>query len=600
MRNLLPQLGGTLLLSAVAFQPLQAWSQNAVHEQLMRLAQDITYTSARLHPMEATALGIDGYDGDLEIPTETSRAGYLQQLRQWRERLRVIEAGLDSQAALVDRDDARLLEAELAGKLAKLTDSQRDRKDYGKSGNDVVAALYTQFQNLPVPGRAGATREDLDKAWNDIASRLSKVRAHVSGARKLVTTPCHLYGVIASEELAASPEFLKGPLTEAAASQLGEHTRIYRRFVRARDDAAAVLSELKAYIDAHAASWPENYAIGAQAYERMLQEQRLLPFAARDIEQIGYDALAHGWAEASWLKDVSQRTSTPLGAASGGGLAPEGAALVEYYGERIAQLRQFVTGEQIVTIPDWLGEIRVVATPGFLLAVQPTAAMDPPRLFSRSTTGYYYVPPSHSLQAAAARLDLNEAFDRDRILFMAAHEAIPGHFLQGSIARRHPDFIRKIRDDAVFVEGWAFYGQEMFVRLGLFGSDLDARQSAAEWERVDGAVAVADPKLQSGEWSFQQTVDFLAAQTHFTKAAALGVVGLMVDRPGYVIAYAAGRFQIENLLAEYTLRMGDRASLHDFHDRLLSYGSTPLSILGPELLADLGKSTAEVRAAANY
>jgi hypothetical protein len=46
--------------------------------------------------------------------------------------------------------------------------------------------------------------------------------------------------------------------------------------------------------------------------------------------------------------------------------------------------------------------------------------------------------------------------------------------------------------------------------------------------------------------------------------------------------------------------MQERGSLHDFHDRLLSYGTTPLAIVAQELLADLDKPASEVRAAANY
>ena len=67
-----------------------------------------------------------------------------------------------------------------------------------------------------------------------------------------------------------------------------------------------------------------------------------------------------------------------------------------------------------------------------------------------------------------------------------------------------------------------------------------------------------------------------------------------------MIAYTVGRLQLEELLAEYQHRMGERGSLHDFHDRLLSYGSTPFSVVAPELLADLDKPASAVRAAANY
>src|SRR5262249_12523312 len=124
---------------------------------------------------------------------------------------------------------------------------------------------------------------------------------------------------------------------------------------------------------------------------------------------------------------------------------------------------------------------------------------------------------------------------------------------------------------------------------------------AAAWERVDGAAAIADFKVETGEWSFQQTVDYFTTQAGFTREFAESTVSLMVtSRPGYVVAYVVGRLQIENLLAEYMMRMGERGSLRDFHDRLLSYGSIPLALLGPELLADLDKSASEVRAAASY
>jgi uncharacterized protein (DUF885 family) len=167
------------------------------------------------------------------------------------------------------------------------------------------------------------------------------------------------------------------------------------------------------------------------------------------------------------------------------------------------------------------------------------------------------------------------------------------------VAKRHSDFIRKIQNAGTFAEGWAFYGEEMFVRLGLFGDDLDARLFTARWERVRGARAIVDPKLASGEWSYEQAADFYAQQTGFTPKAAHAAVAAVATGPGYFIAYTVGRWQIQQLLAQYIQRSPAGGSLHDFHDRLLSYGCTPLAIVGPELLADLDKPSTAVRAAAN-
>ncbi len=222
------------------------------------------------------------------------------------------------------------------------------------------------------------------------------------------------------------------------------------------------------------------------------------------------DELAHGWAVQIWLETLAAERGTPIGPKSGGGLAPGGTALIDYYRSRIAQLRQFVLQHHVVDVPEWLGRIDIVETPKFLQPVSPGASMNPPLLFSKGRTGFYFITPPTSLENAAKNLDPNQDFDRDRILSTAAHEAMPGHFLQPSIARRHPDFVRKIQSSSEFSEGWAFYGEELFIQLGLFQDDLDARYFTAQWERVRGARAIVDPELASGAWSADRAIAFFA------------------------------------------------------------------------------------------
>jgi uncharacterized protein (DUF885 family) len=599
-RFLAARVRAVLVLACATLGVAQAQAPSSTHELLVSLARDMTYTSASLFPQQATFLGISGHDGELETPSEAYRAAYLAKLKGWQERLKTIESGFDASTSLVDHDDAKLLAAQLAREVNALTVYQFDRKDYSAPATGLVGALFVQFQHLPVVGREGASAADLRKAWADIVSRMTKGPGYLVAAQRLVTMPCHLYGITGSKQLAGAPDFLNGPLTDAARKQLGESSRMFRELMHARDGLVASIKESKSYIDAHVQSWPENFAMGLEAYDRLLREEQLLPYTASDIERMGHDELAHGWAEEAWLVSLSKQQSLAFGAKSGGGMAPGGPALVDYYRERIAELRRFVSEHEVVSVPQWLGSMQVLETPSFLQPVSPGASMNPPRLFSSSTTGYYFITPPKSLEEAAARLDMNEDFDHDRILSTAAHEAMPGHFLQLSIAKRHPDFVRKIQQSGAFAEGWAFYGEEMFVRLGMFGNDLDARLFVARWERVRGARAIVDPKLASGEWSYPQAVDFFAAQTGFTRDDAQAAVAGIAAGPGYVIAYTVGRAQLEDLLAEYQQKTGGAGSLRDFHDRLLSYGTVPFSIVAPELMADLKKPAAEVRAAANY
>ncbi len=570
------------------------------HERLTELAMRSIDVAVADDPVVATDIGLPGHDGDLVPPTEARRAAAIARLQSWKRELAAIEQAAGANLSLADADDAKLLRAQFDGQLADALVRQCDRKSYAAATLRLTGAIFTQFLHLPVPGREGATSADLDRAWADIASRLSKGSGYIVAGQRLVTRPGHLAGVVGSQQLAGTTDFLGGALTDAARGQLAHDPAAFERFAAARDAVLATVASTKAYIDAHVSSWPENHAIGKAAYDRMLRDEQLLPYDSADVERIGRDALAHGWAEEAWLASLSKERKLPFGAASGGGMAPGGPALVDYYRDRLAELKQFVQDHDLVTIPAWLGSMEIVETPPFLQPISPGASMNPPRLFSPSTTGYYFITPPKSLDDAAARLDMNEDFDRDRIWSTGAHEAMPGHFFQLSIARRHPDYVRKIANSGVFDEGWAFYGEEMFVRLGLYGDDLDARLFTARWERVRGARAIVDTKLASGEWSVDRAARFFEEQSGFTKGAAEAAVRGIALGPGYVIAYTVGRLQLETLLGEYQRRTGDRGSLRDFHDRLLSYGSVPFSILGPELLADLDEPAATVRERAGY
>ena len=564
-------------------------------ERLQTLAQSITFGWAKAHPLTATFLGLSDEDGQLDTPSEAQNARDIAMIRGWQSELASIPL---NGASLKDVDDTKLLRAQLVGYERQYLTYKTYEKDPSAPSLAIVGAIYTQFLHLPIAGTAGATKTDVAAAWQKIIDRLAGAPAYIAAANALVTHPGHLYGVTGAEQLAGAPSFLGGPLTDAAKEQLPADR--FAAFGQARDATLAAIEQTKKYIDAHAASWPENYAIGRAAYDAMLRDEQLLPFNSVDIERMARDELAHGWTVQCWVEELAAERGTPIGPETGGGLAPGGAGLINYYRARIAQLREFVSQHHILDVPAWLGEMVIVETPKFLQPVSPGASMFSPLLFSKGTTGFYFITPPTSLAEAAKNLDANQDFDRDRILSTAAHEAMPGHFLQLSIARRHPDFVRKIQDSGEFSEGWAFYGEELFVQLGLYGDDLDARYYVAQWERVRGARAVVDPELASGAWSVDQAIQFFAHETGFSLAQAKAAVAGIALGPGYVIAYTAGRAELEALLSDYWAKAGADASLRDFHDRLLCYGSTPLSVVGPELLADLSKPLAEVQARAGY
>src|SRR5262249_47450776 len=149
------------------------------------LARDIVYSSAAMFPTQATQLGISGHDGELETPSEQLRSAYIDKLRAWRTQLAQIAPSNNPDITLVDRDDARLLDAQLASSLNALVVRRQDRKDYAAGANNLVVTIFLQLQFMPQAGRDGKTVTDVNRAWTDLLSRLVRAPRYISASEAL-------------------------------------------------------------------------------------------------------------------------------------------------------------------------------------------------------------------------------------------------------------------------------------------------------------------------------------------------------------------------------------------------------------------------------
>jgi hypothetical protein len=251
------------LLIPITFAGLAGTLQAAaeeVHTKVTALARDITYSSAALFPTAATQLGIPGYDAQLQTPSEANRSAYIDKLRQWQKQLEQLAPAGRGDLPLVDRDDARLLGAQLATSLNALRVRMTDRKDYSAGANVIVGTIFNQLQFMPVAGRDGKTVADVNHAWIDVVSRLAKAPQYIAAAQAMVTEPGHLYGIVGSAELAGARSFFEGALTDAAKAHYGHDAKSFARFVAARDATVAAVEKTKSSARARSAvrptSWP--------------------------------------------------------------------------------------------------------------------------------------------------------------------------------------------------------------------------------------------------------------------------------------------------------------------------------------------------------
>jgi uncharacterized protein (DUF885 family) len=196
-----------------------------------------------------------------------------------------------------------------------------------------------------------------------------------------------------------------------------------------------------------------------------------------------------------------------------------------------------------------------------------------------------HVKPDWTPEQRARRI---AAFRNQQVTGMgtyAAHEGVPGHHLQLSIARLNPNPLRSILTDNGLVEGWAMYAEEIFWRAGGLGDSPDAEHRKLGSWRFRVRRVFYDVNVECGDWSLQDGGDFKDAAR-----PGQGTVDDDVERainwPGQLICYFAGKMQILELKEACRAKLGPAFTERGFNDALLAEGSIPVALIRAKLLGE--------------
>jgi uncharacterized protein (DUF885 family) len=167
----------------------------------------------------------------------------------------------------------------------------------------------------------------------------------------------------------------------------------------------------------------------------------------------------------------------------------------------------------------------------------------------------------------------------------AAHEGMPGHFLQLSVARLNPDPLRNLFADPVQNEGWALYAEQEMWEQGGLGDSVAAHVATLDSWRFRVRRVFYDVNVETGKWTLQQAADY-RARTAAGKTTPDAEVLRSINWPAQLICYFAGKQQILALKADYRRKLGAAYSERRFNDELLALGSVPYVFARARMLGE--------------
>lgn len=163
---------------------------------------------------------------------------------------------------------------------------------------------------------------------------------------------------------------------------------------------------------------------------------------------------------------------------------------------------------------------------------------------------------------------------------LAYHEGIPGHHMQLAIAQELtgiPKF-RRFGGYTAYTEGWGLYSEYLPKEMGFYEDPYsDFGRLAMELWRA--ARLVVDTGLHEKQWSRQDAIDYLLANTPNPEGDCRKAIERYIVMPGQATAYKIGMIKILELREDARARLGNRFDIRDFHDVVLRDGPVPLKIL---------------------
>ncbi len=251
--------------------------------------------------------------------------------------------------------------------------------------------------------------------------------------------------------------------------------------------------------------------------------------------------------------------------------------------------RALSDARELVTWPD--APLRYVPIPEWTRMASPSLYY----LFYRSPAPRdryavydYVVSPIEGLDPAALGRQLEAMNDATIKLNHVVHHGALGHHVQNWFAARAPSRIGQVAAAdcasrlAMFLggtmaEGWACYATDLMEEVGFLTPDEQVSEQHTRVRMLGRAIV--DLEFHTGRRSLDDAVRLYVEEVGMSPEMARGEAVKNSMFPGTALMYWFGTQGVHATRAAIADREGDGFTLRAFHDRFLSYGSLPVTLI---------------------
>ncbi len=211
-----------------------------------------------------------------------------------------------------------------------------------------------------------------------------------------------------------------------------------------------------------------------------------------------------------------------------------------------------------------------------------SAEFTPP--YQKAGTTYYNIDDITAYPAAKREGALQEE-NNWAAQILSIHEAVPGHCMQGIYNnKKSPDVLRSVFQNGTMIEGWAVYTEQMMVENGWDNYSGEIQMMQDKWKLRELANVILDYDIQVLNKPKEDIINLLTKECFQTMAQSEEKYHRATVSQVQLCSYYSGYLSIMALRDEYKKKMGSQYSLKDFHEKFLSFGSSPVKYIRERML----------------
>ena len=413
----------------------------------------------------------------------------------------------------------------------------------------------------------------VEKRFEQITKRLEKMPVLFAQAKANLVDAPDVWNRVAQEENAGNIDLIDKELRAAVpAAQKAAYDA-------AATKALAALRDFNSFLKGTLSNRTSDWRLGKDKYARKFEYTLSV---GKTPEQL----LAEAEAELNKTREEMAKLAAPKTVREAlDEIAKQHATLDTYMAaakKNLDQATAFVREKGLLTLPTQ-GNLQVIETPEFMRGIYAVGGFNPAPALEPQLGAYYWVTPipkSWSKDRVESKLREYNNFGLQQLTI---HEAMPGHYVQFEYANQvQPQSRRALRSiygNGPYVEGWAFYTQQMMVEQGYYSDQPGMRLTLYKQILRGISNTILDIRLQTMGMTDQQALDLMINDTYQEKEEATAKLQRAQLSSCQLPTYFAGWKGWLDARERFKQKQGAAFSLKDFHERALKESAVPLPVL---------------------